>query len=223
MDTQIYIQQLDELVIEFNSLRPKSQFNDLSDLPKNDRQSLITRSIAAVYRISSSSSQYSQDIRRILDKEPELHVHTSSIIGIVQALRDDIKAGYIQSLSELIHADIFADFLEMAQHLVDNGYKDASAVIAGSTLESHLRKLCNKNNLSIEEMQKDGSSRPLKADSMNTELAKNNIYSKLDQKNVTAWLDLRNKAAHGQYNQYTNDQVKILISGIRDYIVRNPA
>ena len=49
------------------------------------------------------------------------------------------------------------------------------------------------------------------------------VYSKLDQKNVTAWLDLRNKAAHGHYDQYESAQVGLLISGFRDFITRNPA
>jgi hypothetical protein len=46
---------------------------------------------------------------------------------------------------------------------------------------------------------------------------------KMDQKNVTAWLDLRNKAAHGHYEQYQKEQVALLISGVRDFITRNPA
>jgi hypothetical protein len=58
---------------------------------------------------------------------------------------------------------------------------------------------------------------------MNAELVAAGAYSKLDQKNITAWLDLRNKAAHGQYDTYSKEQVMILIAGIRDFIARNPA
>ena len=58
---------------------------------------------------------------------------------------------------------------------------------------------------------------------MNAELAGANVYSKLDQKNVTAWLDLRNKAAHGKYGEYTKEQVALLIQSVRDFITRNPA
>jgi hypothetical protein len=223
LNNDIFIEQLNVLIEEYKSLRPKSKYNDLSDLPKSDRQSLVTRSIAAVHRISSNSSPYVADINRILAQIPELHEHTSPIIGVVQALRDDIEAGYIQSLSELIRGEIFADFLEMAQHLSDNGYKDASAVVTGSTLESHLRKLCGKNGIPGEETTADGKLRPVKADTLNSELVKANIYSKLDQKSVTAWLELRNKAAHGQYAEYTAEQVVLLISGVREFIARNPA
>lgn len=58
---------------------------------------------------------------------------------------------------------------------------------------------------------------------MNADLSSAKAYSILDQKNVTAWLDLRNKAAHGEYAKYVAEQVGLLISGIRDFIDRNPA
>jgi hypothetical protein len=60
-------------------------------------------------------------------------------------------------------------------------------------------------------------------DRLNADLAGGNVYSKLDQKNVTAWLDLRNKAAHGEYDRYSAPQVGLLISSVRNFITRNPA
>ncbi len=139
--------------------------------------------------------------------------------SILRALRDDYAAGFLETITELIHADLFVDFLEMAVHLIEQGYKDPAAVIAGSVLEEHLRKLCDKNGIDVK--KPDGT--PKKADTLNSELAGVNVYSKLDQKNVTAWLDLRNKAAHGHYSEYTKDQVALLIQSVRDFITRNPA
>ena len=223
MDLSIFEKQLTLLVTEFTEMQKQSQYNDLSDFPKNDRQSLVSRCIAAIHRITGPSSAYSNDVERLISDKPNLHDHTSSIVGVAQALRDDIQAGHVISLIELTHADIFADFLEMAQYLLDSKYKDAAAVIAGSTLESHLRKLCQKNGVDIDETDNRGNSRPKKADRMNADLARENIYSKLDLKNITAWLDLRNKAAHGLYTEYTEEQVVLLISGIQNFISRFPA
>lgn len=218
MNYTTFIKQLDTLLDTHREMQRKSQHNDLSDLPKTDRQSLVTRAIAATHRITGMSSTYSLEIERIIKKDPQLHLHTSSVLGVILALRDDIAGGYMQNLAELVHADIFADFLEMAQHLCDNNYKDPSAVIAGSTLESHLKKLAIKNSVPI-----DIAGKSIKADKLNADLAKANVYTILDQKNVTAWLDLRNKAAHGNYTEYNIDQVKLLIASIRDFISRIPA
>jgi hypothetical protein len=97
----------------------------------------------------------------------------------------------------------------MSKHLLDQGYKDAAAVIAGSSLEAHLRQLCAKAGVDTD--TEAGS--PKKADRLNAELAGAEVYAKGDQKNVTAWLDLRNDAAHGHYDRYQGGQVALLISG----------
>ena len=143
--------------------------------------------------------------------------------GILKSLRHAVASDYLASVQELIHADVFSDFLEMAEHLLSEGYKDPAAVLTGGVLEEHLRKLCSKNGLSTDYKDSKGVSRPKKAESMNTELAGQSVCSKLDQKNVTAWLDLRNKAAHGQYGEYTQEQVELLLQSVRDFLVRHPA
>ena len=50
----------------------------------------------------------------------------------------------MESFEELVHGDMFGDCLEMSDHLLDAGYKDAAAVLAGSILEVHMKKLCGK-------------------------------------------------------------------------------
>jgi len=223
MNVQSLIQQLESIVADYQAMAPRAQYKDLSDLPQHERQALVTRSVAAINRISGEHSAYANEVKRVLKELPYLHTHTPSIVGVVKALLDDVKAGHLQSLVELVHAETFADFLDMAQHLADTGYKDAAGVIAGSALESHLRALCAKAGLSIDFTKPDGTIAPKKAESMNSDLAGANVYSKLDQKNVTAWLDLRNKAAHGKYAEYQAGQVSMLIAGVRDFLTRVPA
>jgi hypothetical protein len=91
-------------------------------------------------------------------------------------------------------------------------------VIAGSVLEQHLRELCIKNQIAVET-----NGRFKKADSLNAELSNKAIYSKLDQKNVGSWLGLRNAAAHGNYSEYTEQQARLMIDAVQDFIARHPA
>ena len=58
---------------------------------------------------------------------------------------------------------------------------------------------------------------------MNADLAQAAVYSRLDQKSVTSWQDLRNKAAHGGFSEYTATQVDIMLAGVRDFVARHPA
>ncbi len=62
--------------------------------------------------------------------------------------------------------------------------------------------------------------KPKKADLMNADLAGAGVYNKLDQKSVTAWLDLRNKAAHGHYGEYTAEQVLSMLGAVQEFMTR---
>ena len=142
-------------------------------------------------------------------------------MSILESIKDELEGGWLFSIKGLITSEVFADFLEMSNYLFEQDYKDPAAVIAGSVLEGHLRQLCATNGIDVE-FQSHGVDKPKKADTLNSELAKFNIYNKLDQKAVTMWLDLRNKAAHGHYDQYTKEQVSNMIQGITEFMARNP-
>jgi hypothetical protein len=145
---------------------------------------------------------------------------TRTAKGILEAARSEVAGGWALTTTGIVSAGIFADFLEMAAHLLENGYKDAAAVMAGSVLEEHVRQLSRKHGIAIEQLS-SGKMVPRKADSLNADLAKLPAYNLLEQKSVIAWLDLRNKAAHGDYNQYNKDQVALMHQGVSDFIARN--
>ena len=140
-------------------------------------------------------------------------------ISILRAIRAELAGGWVFTLKGLVTAEVFADFLAMAEHLLESGYKDPAAVMIGSVLEGHLRQLSNKTGLPLEEA-KDGKVIPLKAERLNAELARAAVYTKLDQKMVTAWLDLRNRAAHGDYGTYTQEQVQHMLLGATEFMAR---
>ncbi len=200
----------------------QSKYDDLSDIDDAKIVELITRSTAAVERASGPTSVYARQIQDILARDVNDSVKMRRIMGVVQSLYADIENGHLQSVSELIHGEVFSDFLEMADYLLTEGYKDAAVVMAGGTLEAHLRKLCIKNSIPID-IQTSNGTQPKKADGMNADLAGASVISKLDQKNVTSWLDLRNKAAHAQYSEYTKGQVVLMTASVRDFITRIPA
>ncbi|ENM5791694.1 hypothetical protein V4V45_003583 [Vibrio mimicus] len=139
--------------------------------------------------------------------------------AILLSIQNEIEGGWVFSVKQLISAEIFSDFLEMAEHLLSQGYKDPAAVMIGSVLEENLRQLCSNNEIDIE-LEKDGRFVAKKADRLNSDLAKAEIYTKLDQKAVTMWLDLRNKAAHGKYDEYTKDQVELMSQGVTEFLAR---
>lgn len=219
MDSAQAIQQIEDSLAIWRVARSRSKYDNLSDLGDEVPMVISTRLAATIERLAPNGSRYRENAASILKSIGPSNSHNIRYLaGILQALKDDIAAGYLRSVEELIHADIFADFLEMAQHLLDEGYKDPAAVLTGGVLEEHLRKLATRSGIAIEL-----NGRPKKADAINSELTAASVYSKLDQKSITAWLDLRNKAAHGKFNEYTKQQVELFVQGVRDFLARLPA
>ena len=133
--------------------------------------------------------------------------------AICEAAYNDYCAGYLFDTKKLITADVFDDFLEMAEYLLEEKYKDASVILIGGVLEDTLRKLCVENSIKLPENPK--------IDWMNIELAKKDVYNKLVQKNITAWADIRNNAAHGKYDKYEIDDVEDMMKGVRRFITKH--
>lgn len=161
-------------------------------------------------------------LNRVLGKEsdhyislnelyPNIHLLETSkkVQGILKAAKDDYENGYLFNTRALIEAEVFDDFLEQSEHLLNQGYFTAAAVVAGSVLEDGLRKLCVKNGIAL-------SAKP-KLDVMNADLAKVGVYNLLKQKQITALADLRNKAAHGQ-GGFTKEDVESMIKDVRRFM-----
>lgn len=128
-------------------------------------------------------------------------------LSILKAAKDDYEKGYLFDTRILIQAELFDDFLQQASHLLENAYYGPAAVIAGCVLEDGLRKLCQQNNVVLQ---------PKTAiDRMNVELAKAGVYDTLLQKRLTALADIRNKAAHGKWNEFDAKDVEQMIQQVR--------
>jgi hypothetical protein len=216
-DIKQIISQIDNILLDVDRAKSVSQYDDYSGgLPEDELGTIAMRLMAIISRLTSKESVYYQQAQRVTGHSGLMVKELGSIL---RALRADIDAGYIQSLSEIARAEVFTDFLEMADELQQKSYKDAAAVIAGSVLEGHLRELAVKVGIST--AKADGS--PKKADTLNNELATAKAYNSSQQKSVLAWLAIRNDAAHGNYLAYDHKQAAALIRDVRDFISRYPA
>lgn len=215
-DIEKMAEQLDQLVGEYASLVQKSQWEDASDLPSESRV-LMNRLESAIERITVPGSVHRRQLQ--LHEKLGNSFKLAEFAGIAAALRDDLRAGWVESVVEIVHADMYGDYLEMADGLLGTGHKDAAAVITGTSLEVHVRALCVKHSVDTELP----TGTPKKADVMNADLKKAGVYDTLHQKQVTFWMDLRNKTAHGDYASYDAQQVRLFIDGVRAFMMKYPA
>jgi hypothetical protein len=131
-------------------------------------------------------------------------------IAILRAARQDIEGGHLKSIESLVSADVFSNFLEMASHLLEQGYKDAAAVLGGAVLEDGLRRVARAKGIQVK------PSDDLSA--LNHKLADAGTYNRLMQKRVQVWAEVRNRAAHGQFDQYDSALVGETLRGIADFL-----
>lgn len=143
-------------------------------------------------------------------------LHVADVVGIFKAVQHDIKSGMLANFRSLIQAEVFADFLDMAEHLLRESYKDAAAVLLGAVLEDSLRKVADANGVDI----LNSKGKPLTIDPLNVALVKKGVYNALVQKQITSWANLRNDAAHGHFDKYDSAQVQQMLLFVQDFCVK---
>lgn len=212
---------IEDMVKQLNEILKKTQQflagKTLVQLRDNLETGLLANRLeAAVARLSVQGSVYREQLKRGSGYSGASRLTHN--LQVALTLRDDLVAGWTESVVELVHADTYSDFLQMADGLHAKGYKDAAAVITGTALEVHVRALCVKNSVPTAVAGK-----PKKADTMNADLKKAGVYDGLQQKEVTTWMALRNSAAHGDYGDYDHAQVRRFLDGVEAFMKKFPA
>lgn len=179
------------------------------------QRKLHTRALSAIDRYAPPNSVYQKQAEGM-----RLNPNLAPEVGqLLAALRDDYVEGGMRSLSELVHASLFDDFLEMAGELHDKGFHGPAAVVAGSVLEEHVRKLATKHEVELR-TERD---RPKSFDALVVELVKKQVFSAARQEILTGWYGQRTEGAHGRPENVVPEEVPRMVSGIRDFIVSHPA
>lgn len=176
-----------------------------------DRQQFMTWGMSVLTLLSQvfgeKSIQYNQFKKHYDEFNGWLADYYYNCKAIFKAAYDDYMNGYIFELRGLVAADIIEDGLEQADEFLRAGYKDPACVVIGVCLETSLKELCDREQIAH-----------AKLDKMNADLRKAGVYNTGMQKQITAWADLRNNAAHGNWNEYKEEEVNLMLQGVRGFI-----
>jgi hypothetical protein len=127
--------------------------------------------------------------------------------SIFFAAKDDYAKGYLTSIRNLVQAEVFDNELEQATELLNGSYKLPAAVVAGVVLETTLRQMCIDKGIVQGKLNK-----------MNDDLARVGAYNSLVQKRITALAAIRNSAAHGKPDEFSEKDVADMISQVRNFV-----
>lgn len=165
--------------------------------------------LSILHKFFGQSSDYYKQFEAVY-RNMERPSQVKEAKGIIEAAKRDYEQGFISSPRIMIQAEIFDDLLEQAKSLLDGGYSGPAAVLAGCVLEDGLRKLCDASSIQL-------SNKP-KLDAMNSELAKAGVYSILIQKKITFLADIRNRAAHGRWTEFSEKDTESMIQEVRRFM-----
>jgi hypothetical protein len=142
-----------------------------------------------------------------------------SALGVLEALRDDFEKGFLDDLAVKIEAELAADYMGQAENLLKEGQTGKfdhvpAAVLAGAVLEKGLRTLCGQQN--IPTATPKGEAKTLNP--LIDDLRKTGLYNELKAKQLRSWADIRNKAAHGQFDEFNRKDVEQMIQGVTNFL-----
>ena len=146
-------------------------------------------------------------------------------IGKLKAIKDDFENGFLANLSIQIEAEIVANYLEQAENLLNEGSRGKydhvpAAVLTGAVLEKSLRTLCDQQTppiLTFKTTTK-GKSEPLTLNPLIDEMKKAAVFNELKAKQLRFWADIRNAAAHGEFDKFSRSEVEQMIEGVKNFL-----
>ena len=141
--------------------------------------------------------------------------------SLLKSLRDDIGRGLLKDIAAEYEFGISTDYMAQAANLLTGGKKIRygyvpAAVLAGAVLEKNLKGLCLR--LAPPEPVADDRGRPLRLNALIDAFKKRKVINELAAKELRTWAEIRNHAAHGEFDEFEEDQVSQMLTGIRRFI-----
>lgn len=177
-----------------------------------DKNALLNWKVKAKTLLISTCGESSQQLVSFIAAERAPGLATNYEIlkqlrAVFLAVKEDFEGGYLNTVRNLVQAEVFGSELEQASELLSAGYASAAAVIAGVVLETTVRNLCTDRGIDHG-----------KLDKMNADLAKAGAYNSLQQKRITAIAGIRNAAAHGDVEKFNPEDVKGMIDDVERFL-----
>ena len=129
-----YLQRIGQLRRKAWDLLPESDEAG-QGLKTRANSELKTAAASSIIRIAGEGSPYQQEFQQAYQRWENGEYSSVNLIatvdGVLTALRDELEQDLLDDRETLVRAEVFKDFLEMAQHLLEAGYKDPAATLVG--------------------------------------------------------------------------------------------
>ena len=143
--------------------------------------------------------------KEMFSSEPERNTLTfvEIVHGTLEAIQHELENDHLETITQLVKAETFADLLDQADNLFENGYHLAAGVIGRAVLEEHLRTTCNALGCNPSKGRST-------INDFNQALYAIEHYSKIKMKQIDMLASIGNNAAHNNSDLESTDVKKML-------------
>jgi hypothetical protein len=173
-------------------------------------QTWMTSAINAIQQVAPPGSFFLQELDRLVANDelkagiPQTTIE--KVLGVLQSVHEEAKAGLLVKLEDQVVATAFDDFLDHAAEYHKGGKLKEAAVLASAVLEDTLKRIAVKNQLDPQGMS---------LDPLIDELSKRDVLSQVKAKRVKSFSTVRNHALHAEWEKLDIKEVGLQIAGVR--------
>jgi hypothetical protein len=211
MNKQEIIDRADELIKIAQSSRAER-------LHQNDVEQVLLGALSLVkYCYGENSKQFEilygvkKTCGQVSYNSYEYQSKTNSI-GVLNNLKSDINFGLLTSIEKQTAGEIYTDMLTLSKKLVDDNYKESSAVLACGAFEDCMKKIAQQNGINVADADLSEVINALKSKT---------IMQSVQANVAKSHVQLRNKAFHAQWDKIDIPEIKSLIAFLEEIILKN--
>lgn len=194
------------------------RFNELDEGLKQIKASLeielwhewATSVLNLLEHVYGIDSAYARNFRAAYDSSTRRTLALGKARGVFFAAKSDYEGGYNFGLEKTISGEILGDFVALAKAALQEGNKDAAAVLASAALEDALKRYARQNGLAVGDKEMQAVVAALKTKGLVTGAQK----SLLD-----TMPKLRDYAMHANWDKLTSADVGSIIGFVEEFLL----
>ena len=201
------LQQLIQLGHSYVGYKPAGE-----DVSEGNYHEWRLASVSFLRTVLGASNHYCKFFdERIYPNPAERAKKIDEGLGILRAVNGEIEFGPLPQIEGLISGEIFGDFLDMAEHLLEQNYVVVAPSLIGAVLEDALRRIAKAHGIPVKPESDNIAS-------LNNKLADASVYTNFVRKKVALWNAIRDNADHGKFADNGGQDARGMLEGVRDFL-----
>jgi hypothetical protein len=206
---QKYVARLESLIKEGAGIAssPAGEFGHIRDVTAlSSWETKLKNILVTVF--GDQSIHYKQYLTSVSNSRATTDYDVNLGVGVLLGALDDLQGGYLTAQEFITAGAVFDTVLQQATYLNDHGFKDAAAVLMRIALEDAIKRIAASQGHQVE---------GVKAAVLNDRL-KDVVYPQAQWRLNASCLDTGNDAAHGDFDKYTETDVKARIEDVERFL-----